>query len=142
MPSEIIHLEGHVIDSLTLSKVLDILSSYEGVRYEIRHAKIGHTREETSHFEILVQADTETQLEEVLTEVQQHGANFSHEDAHLEPAPKDGVFPEDFYPPPIWRPSCACIIAGFLWRISRWIAAFGYGKRIIIGVLPRCRWRG
>jgi lysine-ketoglutarate reductase/saccharopine dehydrogenase-like protein (TIGR00300 family) len=97
MPSEIIHLEGHVIDSLTLSKVLDILSSYEGVRYEIRHAKIGHTREETSRFEILVQADTETQLEEVLAEVQQHGANFSHKDAHLEPAPKDGVFPEDFY---------------------------------------------
>ena len=28
MPSETIHLEGHVIDSLTLSKVLDILSSY------------------------------------------------------------------------------------------------------------------
>jgi hypothetical protein len=39
MPSETIHLEGHVIDSLTLSKVLDILSSYEGVRYEVRHAK-------------------------------------------------------------------------------------------------------
>ena len=97
MPSETIHLEGHVIDSLTLSKVLDILSSYEGVRYEVRHAKIGHTREEISKFDILVEAETEELLERVLEEVQQHGAFFSHADAHLEPAPKDGVFPEDFY---------------------------------------------
>jgi hypothetical protein len=82
MPSETIHLEGHVIDSLTLSKVLDILSSYEGVRYEVRHAKIGHTREETSKFDILVEADTDDLLERVLEEVQQHGAFFSHEDAH------------------------------------------------------------
>ena len=97
MPSETIHLEGHVIDSLTLSKVLDILSSYEGVRYEVRHAKIGHTREEISKFDILVEAETEELLERVLEEVQQHGAFFSHADARLEPAPKDGVFPEDFY---------------------------------------------
>lgn len=97
MASEMIHLEGHVIDSLTLSKVLDILSSYEGVRYEVRHAKIGHTRTETSKFDILVEADTEDLLERVLEAVQQHGAYFSHEDARLEPAPKDGVFPEDFY---------------------------------------------
>lgn len=97
MVSEMIHLRGHVIDSLVLSKVLDILSSYEGVRYEIRHAKIGHTREETSEFDILIQAETETLLEQVLEEVQQHGAEFSHRNAQLEPAPKDGVFPEDFY---------------------------------------------
>ncbi|CUU35572.1 TIGR00300 family protein [Armatimonadetes bacterium GXS] len=97
MVSEMIRLEGHVIDSLVLSKVLDILSSYEGVRYEIRHAKIGHTREETSEFEILVQAESEDLLERVLEEVQLHGAQFSHRNAHLEPAPKDGVFPEDFY---------------------------------------------
>ncbi len=97
MASEMIHLEGHVIDSLTLSKVLDILSSYEGVRYEVRHAKIGHTRTETSKFDIQVEAETEELLERVLEEVQQHGAYFSHADAHLEPAPKDGVFPEDFY---------------------------------------------
>ena len=97
MPSETIHLEGHVIDSLTLSKVLDILSSYEGVRYEVRHAKIGHTREETSRFDILVEAETDDLLERVLEAVQQHGAFFSHEDARLEPAPKDGVFPEGFY---------------------------------------------
>ncbi len=97
MASEMIHLEGHVIDSLTLSKVLDILSSYEGVRYEVRHARIGHTRTETSKFDIQVEAETEELLERVLEEVQQHGAYFSHADAHLEPAPKDGVFPEDFY---------------------------------------------
>ncbi|GIV09543.1 MAG: TIGR00300 family protein [Fimbriimonadales bacterium] len=97
MPSELIHLEGHVVDSLTLSKVLDILSSYEGVRYEVRHARIGHTRTEPSKFDILVEADTEDLLERALEAVQQHGAYFAHADAQLQPAPKDGVFPEDFY---------------------------------------------
>lgn len=97
MPSEIIHLEGHIVDSLTLSKVLDILASYEGVNYNIRQAEIGHTREQPSRIEILVSADTEDRLSNVLEEVQQHGAQFAHTDVRLVPAPASGVFPEDFY---------------------------------------------
>lgn len=97
MPSEMIYLQGHVIDSLTLSKVLDVLSSYEGVEYKIQRAEIGHTRQEPSQIEILVSGETEEQLARVLEEVQQHGAQFSHSDARLETASQDGVFPEDFY---------------------------------------------
>lgn len=96
MVSEVIRLEGHVIDSLTLSKVLDILAAHQ-VEYHIRHAEIGRTREEISRIEITVSAESGEALETVLEKVQQHGAIFTHQDARLEPAPADGVFPDNFY---------------------------------------------
>lgn len=96
MPTELITLEGHIIDSLTLSKVLDILVA-AGVDYEIRRFEIGKTHDETSHAEILVRAPDEESLQRVLHEVQQHGAVISQENAELQPAPQDGVFPEGFY---------------------------------------------
>lgn len=96
MPTELITLDGHIIDSLTLSKVLDILVA-AGVDYEIRRFEIGKTHDETSHAEILVRAPDEESLQRVLHEVQQHGAVISQENAELQPAPQDGVFPEGFY---------------------------------------------
>lgn len=96
MRTEIITLEGHIIDSLTLSKVLDILVS-TGVDYEIRRFEIGKTHDETSHAEILVRAPDEESLQRALHEVQQHGAVISQENAKLQPAPQDGVFPDGFY---------------------------------------------
>ncbi len=96
MHSEIITLDGHIIDSLTLSKVLDILVA-EGVDYEIRRFEIGKTHDQISHAEILVRAPDAESLQRALHEVQQHGAVISQEDATLQPAPRDGVFPEGFY---------------------------------------------
>lgn len=96
MPTELITLDGHIIDSLTLSKVLDILVA-AGVDYEIRRFEIGKTHDETSHAEILVRAPDEESLQRALHEVQQHGAVISQENAELQPAPQDGVFPEGFY---------------------------------------------
>lgn len=96
MPTELITLDGHIIDSLTLSKVLDILVA-AGVDYEIRRFEIGKTHDETSHAEILVRAPDEERLQRVLHEVQQHGAVISQENAELQPTLQDGVFPEGFY---------------------------------------------
>ncbi len=96
MHTELITLEGHIIDSLTLSKVLDILVS-SGVDYEIREFRIGKSHDEPSRAEILVIAPDEERLQRALHEVQQHGAIISQEDANLQPAPQDGVFPEGFY---------------------------------------------
>ncbi len=96
MPAEVITLEGHIIDSLTLSKVLDILIA-AGADYEIRRFDIGKTHDEVSRAEILVSAPDEQTLQRILHEVQQHGAVISQDDARLQPAPQDGVFPEGFY---------------------------------------------
>lgn len=96
MHSEVITLDGHIIDSLTLSKVLDILVA-RGADYEIRRFEIGKTHDEISHAEILVRAPDEDALQRILHEVQQHGATITRQDVTLEPAPHDGVFPEGFY---------------------------------------------
>ena len=96
MFTETIILEGHIIDSLTLSKVLDILLAH-GLDYETGEFRIGHRREETSYAEILVRSEDGELLERVLHELRQHGAIVSQGDAELQPAPQDGVFPDGFY---------------------------------------------
>src|SRR5690606_2920556 len=55
------------------------------------------TREEPSHAEIIVRADSQETLHNILQEIGQHGANPVAHDAEWVPAPADGVFPEDFY---------------------------------------------
>ena len=94
--SETVHLDGHIIDSGTLSKVLDLILLHGG-DYEITTFQIGTTREAASHAEIVVRAETEDVLHLILQEVGQHGANPVAHDAEWEAAPADGVFPHDFY---------------------------------------------
>lgn len=96
MLSETVHLDGHIIDSGTLSKVLDLILLHGG-DYEITNFQIGTTREAPSHAEIIVRATSEADLHHILQEVGQHGANPIAHDAEWVPAPGDGVFPEEFY---------------------------------------------
>ena len=81
MTSETVHLDGHIIDSQTLSKVLDLILLHGG-DYEITHFRIGTTREEASHAEIVVRAPDAQALQHILQEVGQHGATSpAHEAA-------------------------------------------------------------
>jgi len=96
MPSETIYLDGHIIDSLTMSKVLDIILR-DGGEYEIHRFDVGRTRTDPSHAEIEVIASDEETLEQILHVVQQHGATRATGEVTVEPAPADGVFPEGFY---------------------------------------------
>ncbi len=96
MPSETIRLDGHIIDSLTLSKVLDIILR-DGGQYKISDFDIGQTRADVSHAEIVVSAPDMPTLEHILHVVQQHGATRAAGETCTEPAPADGVFPEGFY---------------------------------------------
>ena len=96
MPSETVRLDGHIIDSLTLSKVLDLILR-DGGQYRITNFKVGATRTDVSHAEIAVCADTPDALEHILHEIQQHGAARAAGEAQTEAAPADGVFPDGFY---------------------------------------------
>lgn len=96
MPSEVVRLDGHIIDSLTLSKVLDIILR-EGGEYHIARFDMGATRTDPSHAEIEVTAPDLTLLERILHMLQQHGAARHTGEVTLQPAPKDGVLPEGFY---------------------------------------------
>jgi lysine-ketoglutarate reductase/saccharopine dehydrogenase-like protein (TIGR00300 family) len=96
MVSETVHLDGHIVDSLTLSKVLDLILSHGG-SYQISEFRIGSTRTDPSHAEIVVQADDQTLLESILHQIGQHGATRPGGEVECAAAPSDGVFPNGFY---------------------------------------------
>ena len=100
MVSETITLEGHIIDSLILAKVLDTILQMGGT-FDLTEVKIGETREESSLAKIRVQAESPKLLDEILQTIQPHGATVQHiADCQVEPAPKDGVLPDTFYATP------------------------------------------
>lgn len=96
MASETIHLDGHIIDSLVLSRVMDIIL-HEGGEYDVTSFQMGRHRGEPSHAEILVTAPDFPTLEHILHVVGQHGAVRTTGECRLVEAPADGVFPEGFY---------------------------------------------
>ncbi len=96
MLTETVYLDGHIIDSLTLSKVLDLILR-DGGQYTISKFHIGATRDDQSHAEILVSAPDKAALEHLLHVIGQHGAMRCTGELHTLPAPMDGVFPEGFY---------------------------------------------
>jgi lysine-ketoglutarate reductase/saccharopine dehydrogenase-like protein (TIGR00300 family) len=94
---ETVVLQGHIIDSLILAKVLDTILMMGGV-FDLREVRIGATREEPSFAKILVGAPSVELLTEVLEAIQPHGASTERlSDCSFESALADGLFPETFY---------------------------------------------
>lgn len=94
---ETVVLDGHIIDSLLLAKVLDIILMMGGT-FDLAEVRIGQTREAPSHARIIVQAGSKGLLDDILKAIQPHGAAIEREsDCRTEPAPADGVLPEQFY---------------------------------------------
>ena len=97
MATETLTLEGHIIDSLILAKVLDTVLQRSGT-FTIKEMHVGATREDASTATIAVHADSPQRLAAILHAVQPHGAVVEHAvDCTLEPAPKDSVLPDAFY---------------------------------------------
>ncbi|HUQ40153.1 MAG TPA: TIGR00300 family protein [Acidimicrobiales bacterium] len=97
MASERVQVEGHIIDSLTLAKVLDTILS-AGCDYVIEEVTIGRSADDMSRALVEIQAPDDVVLESLLSELQVHGANrTSTVDATLVTADTDGVLPDGFY---------------------------------------------
>ena len=94
---EDIHLEGHIIDSLLLPRVLDDILE-RGGDYQILHFRMGQHKDDPSDAVLRVTAADQSELESIIHDLQRHGVEILQpEDVTTEPAPADGVFPEDFY---------------------------------------------
>ncbi|HSB46014.1 MAG TPA: TIGR00300 family protein [Nitrospira sp.] len=94
---ETVLLQGHIIDSLILAKVLDRILSMGG-SFDLQEVQIGKTREDPSRAKIVVQTESPAQLKSILEAIQPHGASVEREsDCQFQPAPGDGVFPDEFY---------------------------------------------
>ncbi|HET7486591.1 MAG TPA: TIGR00300 family protein [Acidimicrobiales bacterium] len=95
--SEVVEMEGHIIDSLMLAKVMDVIIA-AGADYRILSVDIGRTNVDVSKARLEVVAADEETLGALLVEIQDHGANrVINRDAELVAADLDGVLPAGFY---------------------------------------------
>src|SRR4051794_22151150 len=94
---EEVEIQGHIIDSLLLPKVLDEILT-RGGSYVIKDIRIGQRQADPSHARIEVRAPTAEALNELLDIIHDHGAvPVTTRDCHAVAADIDGAFPEGFY---------------------------------------------
>jgi lysine-ketoglutarate reductase/saccharopine dehydrogenase-like protein (TIGR00300 family) len=97
MPTEVVELEGHIVDSLLLAKVLDLIVE-AGADYRIEEFQLGKTNVDPSRTTIEISASDDAALDALLEQLQVHGVNrTAHGDAKLVACDHDGVLPESFY---------------------------------------------
>jgi lysine-ketoglutarate reductase/saccharopine dehydrogenase-like protein (TIGR00300 family) len=95
--SEVVEVEGHIIDSLILAKILDLILA-AGCDYRDLDVDIGRTAKDPSRARIELSAPDAATLERLLAELHVHGANrAAHGDAQTAPVEVDGVLPAGFY---------------------------------------------
>jgi|SRR5579875_47073 len=95
--TEIVRLDGHVLDSLVLVKVLDTIVD-AGASYEILELHVGRTNKDESHVRMQVTASTEEALRALIERLHVHGVNREDDaDVQLATVTQDGVLPEGFY---------------------------------------------
>src|SRR3954471_4944651 len=70
---EEVELQGHIIDSLLLPKVLDEILTHGGA-YTLKQIQIGKSQTDPSYVRIEVRADNDARLHEILDAVHDHGA--------------------------------------------------------------------
>jgi lysine-ketoglutarate reductase/saccharopine dehydrogenase-like protein (TIGR00300 family) len=126
--TDTIEVEGHIIDSLILAKILDTILA-AGADYQILDVTIGRTNTDTSRAVLQVDAIDDDALEALFEVLQVHGANrIGDRDATLTASDVDGVLPAGFYsttnlPTEVrvnghWMPvvnpemDCALVVAG------------------------------
>jgi lysine-ketoglutarate reductase/saccharopine dehydrogenase-like protein (TIGR00300 family) len=96
MATETIELTGHIVDSLLLAKVLDVIVD-AGIAYELTDVQIGRTNVDPSQARIELEGE-QTELDRLIDDLQVHGANrVTSGTTTLVAADRDGVLPAGFY---------------------------------------------
>jgi lysine-ketoglutarate reductase/saccharopine dehydrogenase-like protein (TIGR00300 family) len=95
--SELVEVEGHIIDSLTLAKVMDLILA-AGADYEMVDFTMGKTNADVSRARIRITAADEDTLDALLSDLLVHGVNrVEAVDAEVAEVDRDGVLPPGFY---------------------------------------------
>jgi len=90
-------LEGHIIDSLLLPKVLDEILT-RGGNFVVKEIRVGKKQSDPSFARLEVKAESEGALEAILDAIHDHGAvPVDTKDCAFVAADMDGAFPEGFY---------------------------------------------
>jgi lysine-ketoglutarate reductase/saccharopine dehydrogenase-like protein (TIGR00300 family) len=90
-------LAGHIIDSMMLPSVMDLVMD-EGGNFTIEELKVGQHKTDTSLCRMEIIATSAEQLDRIVRRARSLGATAeSEEAAQLEKVAVEGVFPEGFY---------------------------------------------
>ncbi len=90
-------VEGHLIDSQIVSKMMDDIIELGG-EFEMLSFEVGRTNDDASRAVVRVIADDQATLDSIVMAVLEHGAvPLDLSDVEWSPAPGDGIFPERFY---------------------------------------------
>ena len=145
---EEVEIHGHIIDSLLLPKVLDVILT-RGGSYVIKDIKIGQRGTDPSHARVEVRAPTANRLHEILNIIHDHGAIPVHvADCETVPADVAGAFPEGFYCSSNFRTQVrlggerdACLLRGGAREQERRFCRGGVrrSRRRCWGLRGRCR---
>ncbi|HEY9746482.1 MAG TPA: hypothetical protein V6C99_09735 [Oculatellaceae cyanobacterium] len=96
MPHQTLEFRGHLIDSLTLSKVADRIEQAGGF-YELNDIRIGIHRQDISEINMTVFAQTDAQLQAIIEDLKPYGAVADSQSADIAPCPEDGQLPENAF---------------------------------------------
>ena len=95
--SQVIEVEGHLIDSMILSKILDTIMDLQG-EFEFLEFNVGRRKDDYSSTKIQINGESEEHLDKIIREVLRLGAMLL-ETPEIEymAAPGDMMLPDDFY---------------------------------------------
>ncbi|MEB3293421.1 MAG: TIGR00300 family protein [Synechococcales bacterium] len=95
----IVRLEGHLLDSGTVSRALDTILTGGG-SFQVLNFQLGEQRQDKSMAEIKVSAPDASVMADIMGQLIDLGAvnlDQAHDQAILEAVPQSGVAPDDFY---------------------------------------------
>ncbi|WP_460193176.1 bifunctional arginine dihydrolase/ornithine cyclodeaminase [Thermosynechococcus sp. FA-CM-4201] len=99
IPSRVIHLEGHLLDSGLVNRVLDTIVE-SGGSFQVLQFNLGEQRQSPSQADIRVMAPDAEVMDEIMAQLITLGAILPPSevcDATLETVTQAGVAPDDFY---------------------------------------------
>ncbi|MDQ6692732.1 MAG: TIGR00300 family protein, partial [Candidatus Dormibacteraeota bacterium] len=90
-------LEGHIIDSLMLPQVMDMVMD-EGGNFTVEELRVGQHKADPSFCRLQVAATDPDRLDRIVRRAKELGAAAADDHpADLAAIPADGVYPENFY---------------------------------------------
>lgn len=97
MPSEVIEISGHIIDSWALPRAWDTIMD-RGGNFIVEEIRVGARKTEPSYIRLKVEAPNDETLELIVSELQQLGAVLLHgNDVQTATVEQHGVLPAKFY---------------------------------------------
>ncbi len=93
----IIEVRGHLIDSMILTKIFDVIMDLQG-EFQVQKFIVGKKKKDESYAKLLIQGRSKEHLNQILQAVYREGATSKiQQEVILEVAQKDMVMPDDFY---------------------------------------------